>query len=203
MRSSPFDDDDGTQEEIPQGSTNSLWRRPWWRWNLFTLFAVLFVYVWVRELQSWTAGITIFGTVIIFATWVFSPLIATLIQRLEIASEKAQQKLPTNIDIDQLDGARLITASRILAVALIVISVLLLLVVESFWIYSFYTNVVQLANIGFRNNYWFTLIVIFSLRTVATVVCFILMLGLGLALWILAAILQNQEEMKSKQEEPK
>ncbi len=69
MKSSPFDDDDGLDEEEPQLLESSIWRRPWWRRNLFTLFGILFVLVWIRELFQWSAPTALLSAIGILLVW--------------------------------------------------------------------------------------------------------------------------------------
>lgn len=194
MRSSPFDDDDATEEEIPQGSTNSLWRRPWWRWNLFTLFAVLFVYVWVRELLSWTAGITFLGLMAIFIIWILVPVIPNLLDRgskvLSLTSDaikkhRREAKSPKYI---------LILSARWLAAIVIVCAAMQLVL----------TILTVIPYLGVGNNmYSYASINIWhGMQQIAYgISSFIFNMGLSIVLWMLADILQNQEEMKLKQQD--
>jgi hypothetical protein len=50
-------------------------RRPWWQWNVVTLFAALFVLVWVREFLQLTPGVNIFVCFVLFTAWVAGPLL--------------------------------------------------------------------------------------------------------------------------------
>ncbi|TWT77759.1 hypothetical protein Pla123a_15550 [Posidoniimonas polymericola] len=69
--SSPFDDaDDG-----PAAPPVKRWRRPWWRWNIVTLFVALFVYAWVRELAAFSPGATWMGVVTLFFCWGVVPML--------------------------------------------------------------------------------------------------------------------------------
>lgn len=69
---SPFDDDadDGPATPPPKRS-----RRPWWRWNIVTLFAALFVYAWVRELAALSPGATWLGVISLFFCWGVVPML--------------------------------------------------------------------------------------------------------------------------------
>ena len=50
-------------------------RRPWWQWNVLTLFAALFVLVWARELLSLHYMLTWSLFVAVFVVWLLSPLL--------------------------------------------------------------------------------------------------------------------------------
>jgi hypothetical protein len=48
-------------------------RRPWWQWNVITLFGALFVLIWVREVTSMSYTFTLVSSVIVFTLWVLLP----------------------------------------------------------------------------------------------------------------------------------
>lgn len=49
-------------------------RRPWWRWNLTTLAAVLFVMLWSRELFKWHYAATWTAALLVGGAWLLAPL---------------------------------------------------------------------------------------------------------------------------------
>lgn len=71
--------------------------RPWWRWNLITLAATLFVLLWVRELTDMPLGGTWGVVVFAFFVWWLAPSIAlrklpwplTLFAYMEVAPDLA------------------------------------------------------------------------------------------------------------------
>jgi len=48
-------------------------RRPWWQWNILTLFAALFLLVWMRELLEIKSGVWLLCGVIFFL-WLALPM---------------------------------------------------------------------------------------------------------------------------------
>jgi hypothetical protein len=50
-------------------------RRPWWQWNVLTLFAALFVLVWVRELVSLHYVVTWLLCAAVLAVWLILPFL--------------------------------------------------------------------------------------------------------------------------------
>jgi hypothetical protein len=71
------DFDDLTPDE---DKPRDLWRlghrRPWWQWNVITLFVALFVLVWVRELARLPQTASWIICVGILTAWGFGPLLA-------------------------------------------------------------------------------------------------------------------------------
>jgi hypothetical protein len=51
-------------------------RRPWWQWNVLTLFAALFVLVWMRELARLPQFATWVICVAILAVWALGPILS-------------------------------------------------------------------------------------------------------------------------------
>jgi hypothetical protein len=49
-------------------------RRPWWQWNVLTLFVALFALVWLRELAELSSGMTWILCLFVFAIWTLGPL---------------------------------------------------------------------------------------------------------------------------------
>jgi quinol-cytochrome oxidoreductase complex cytochrome b subunit len=49
-------------------------RRPWWQWNVLTLFGALFALVWLREMAELSSGATWFVCLFVFAVWVLAPM---------------------------------------------------------------------------------------------------------------------------------
>ncbi|TWT34030.1 hypothetical protein KOR34_38660 [Posidoniimonas corsicana] len=66
---SPFDDD---APEAPPPAKRE--RRPWWRWNIITLFVVLFVLAWVRELGGLSMNATWLMVFSVFFCWWVGPV---------------------------------------------------------------------------------------------------------------------------------
>jgi hypothetical protein len=50
-------------------------RRPWWQWNVITLFVPLFLLVWVRELLRVPQGVTWLMSMAVLAAWFLLPMI--------------------------------------------------------------------------------------------------------------------------------
>jgi hypothetical protein len=51
-------------------------RRPWWQWNVLTLFVLLFLLVWVRELGRLPNAVTWLICVTMLIAWGCGPLLA-------------------------------------------------------------------------------------------------------------------------------
>lgn len=65
---SPFDED-----QTPAPAPARV-RRPWWRWNVLTLFAALFVMVWLRYLLALSPGLTWTLVLTIGLAWASGPM---------------------------------------------------------------------------------------------------------------------------------
>jgi hypothetical protein len=50
-------------------------RRPWWQWNVITLFVSLFVLIWIRELAGISQTATWMICVLVIAAWAITPAI--------------------------------------------------------------------------------------------------------------------------------
>lgn len=50
-------------------------RRPWWQWNVITLFVSLFVLIWIRELTGLSQTATWMICVLVIAAWAITPAI--------------------------------------------------------------------------------------------------------------------------------
>jgi Na+/melibiose symporter-like transporter len=60
---------------------NNQWRlghrRPWWQWNVLTLFAILFVLVWVREFFGVSYNMILLVCSLIVFLWLVVPIGST------------------------------------------------------------------------------------------------------------------------------
>jgi len=65
--------------------------RPWWQWNVITLFVSLFVLVWARELLRISQTATWMLCVAVFCIWAIAPAIAEAI----IAVDNTESRAPT------------------------------------------------------------------------------------------------------------
>lgn len=53
-------------------------KRPWWQWNVLTLFAALFVLIWAREILSLKLGSAALLCFAVFMTWGLLPAFMNL-----------------------------------------------------------------------------------------------------------------------------
>lgn len=70
----PFSDEEDAE---PVPLTPARARRPWWKWNSFTLAGTLFLALWVRELGNLPLDVTGLLVATIFAMWVLVPVALT------------------------------------------------------------------------------------------------------------------------------
>jgi hypothetical protein len=63
--------------DAPEFGSREFWRRghrrPWWQWNVLTLFAALFALVWARELLRLSQQLTWLISVCLLVTWFAAP----------------------------------------------------------------------------------------------------------------------------------
>ena len=50
-------------------------RRPWWQWNVITLFVPLFLLVWIREFLRVPQGVTWLTSMAVVAAWFLLPML--------------------------------------------------------------------------------------------------------------------------------
>jgi len=50
-------------------------RRPWWQWNVITLFVPLFLLVWMRELLRLTQPATWLMSLAVLTAWFLAPML--------------------------------------------------------------------------------------------------------------------------------
>jgi hypothetical protein len=57
-------------------------RRPWWHWNVVTLFAAMFVLIWMRELFDvpFPHSLLLFG--VLLCVWLYLPDFRLLLREL-------------------------------------------------------------------------------------------------------------------------
>jgi hypothetical protein len=63
--------------------------RPWWQWNVITLFVSLFVLVWARELLRISQTATWMLCVAVFCVWALAPAIVEAITAVDNADNRA------------------------------------------------------------------------------------------------------------------
>ena len=67
-----------TDEPTPLARPVDLWRqghrRPWWQWNVLTLFASLFILIWARELAGISQEATWLLCIAALGLWFLYPL---------------------------------------------------------------------------------------------------------------------------------
>ena len=192
MRSSPFDDDDGSVEERPLLPESSIWRRPWWRWNLFTLFGVLFTFVWLRELQRWSLVTTVAGTFWVFVIWGVVPVIPNLIDACSKVMTLTSEAIKKHRNEPKPPKFMLLLAARWIAVL-----VCLGAIIQCVAMIGNMMSLMSMRSVsGFLYGGWQVFV-----QITYAIANGIFHLGLSIALWMLADILQNQEEGKAKQKD--
>ncbi|HEX6961156.1 MAG TPA: hypothetical protein VF175_04770 [Lacipirellula sp.] len=72
MHDDAFQEVDGVQEA--QDPWRMGHRRPWWQWNVITLFVVLFALVWARELLHLGQSLTWLTCAAALAAWSLGPI---------------------------------------------------------------------------------------------------------------------------------
>lgn len=65
--------------------------RPWWQWNVITLFVSLFVLIWARELLRISQTATWMLCVAVFCVWALAPAIVEAIT----AGDSTDARAPT------------------------------------------------------------------------------------------------------------
>jgi hypothetical protein len=75
-----LDDDPPAAPAAPAAAKpGDFWRqghkRPWWQWNVITLFVALFLLVWIREFGRLSQGVTWVTCVALIGAWVLVPAI--------------------------------------------------------------------------------------------------------------------------------
>ena len=73
MGDDPFEEPDAV--EVAQDPWRMGHRRPWWQWNVVTLFVGLFLLVWVRELFRLSQTTTWLTCVGLLFAWAIGPTI--------------------------------------------------------------------------------------------------------------------------------
>jgi hypothetical protein len=72
-------DDEPTPAAVTAAKPGDFWRqghkRPWWQWNVITLFVSLFVLTWFRELAGISQTATWITCVTVIGAWVITPAI--------------------------------------------------------------------------------------------------------------------------------
>jgi hypothetical protein len=65
------------EADSPQVGTREYWRlghrRPWWQWNVLTLFAMLFALIWARELIPLSQTATWMLCIAVLGAWSIGP----------------------------------------------------------------------------------------------------------------------------------
>jgi hypothetical protein len=73
-------DADPTPASEATAKPTDSWRlghhRPWWQWNVITLFVSLFVLIWFRELAGISQTATWMTCVAVFCVWALAPAFA-------------------------------------------------------------------------------------------------------------------------------
>jgi hypothetical protein len=73
MRVDPFEEADAV--EVAQEPWRMGHRRPWWQWNVITLFVTLFLLVWARELFRLSQTTTWLICIGLLLAWAIGPTI--------------------------------------------------------------------------------------------------------------------------------
>ena len=76
-------------------------RRPWWQWNVLTLFAALFLLIWARELLRLPQTATWMICVLLILAWATIPAIL-LVDR----HAKDEPHFPPHADVAKSNGVR-------------------------------------------------------------------------------------------------
>jgi hypothetical protein len=75
-------------------------RRPWWQWNVITLFVPLFLLVWIRELFRVPQGVSWLMCMAVLAAWFFLPML------LIPSSDPSADSSTTAVNSPASDGVR-------------------------------------------------------------------------------------------------
>src|SRR5690606_4833722 len=82
-----LDDDPPAAASPAAAKPGDFWRqghkRPWWQWNVITLFVPLFLLVWIREFGKLSQGVTWMTCVALIGAWVFFPAIIESFRQAE------------------------------------------------------------------------------------------------------------------------
>ena len=86
-------DADPTPASEATAKPTDSWRlghhRPWWQWNVITLFVSLFVLIWFRELAGISQTATWMTCVAVFCVWALAPAIFEAITAADNADGRA------------------------------------------------------------------------------------------------------------------
>ncbi len=82
-----LDDEPAPSVAVAAAKPGDFWRlghkRPWWQWNVITLFVSLFALTWVRELARISQTATWMICVGVFSLWVLVPAIVEAINAVD------------------------------------------------------------------------------------------------------------------------
>ncbi|MBA4106945.1 MAG: hypothetical protein C0485_14440 [Pirellula sp.] len=85
-----LDDEPAPAVAAAAAKPGDFWRlghkRPWWQWNVITLFVSLFALTWVRELAGVSQTATWMICVAVFCVWMLAPAIVETITAVDDAA---------------------------------------------------------------------------------------------------------------------
>jgi hypothetical protein len=90
-----LDDEPAPAVTVAAAKPGDFWRlghkRPWWQWNVITLFVSLFALTWFRELAGVSQTATWMICVAVFSLWMLAPAIVEAIT----AGDSTDARAPT------------------------------------------------------------------------------------------------------------
>jgi hypothetical protein len=85
--------DDEPTPIVTAAKPGDFWRqghkRPWWQWNVITLFVSLFALTWFRELAGISQTATWITCVAVFSLWMLAPAIVEAITAVDDTDARA------------------------------------------------------------------------------------------------------------------
>lgn len=91
LRGREWPEDDPSDEREESVDFAELWRlghkRPWWQWNILTLFGALFVLAWVRELVGLAPAATWVSALAVGGLWAFAPVHSLRLKKFSFLRE--------------------------------------------------------------------------------------------------------------------
>ena len=93
-------DDEPASTAVAAVKPGDFWRlghkRPWWQWNVITLFVSLFALTWFRELAGVSQTATWMICVAVFSLWMLAPAIVEAITAVDSSAfESTDTRAPT------------------------------------------------------------------------------------------------------------
>lgn len=89
-----LDDEPAPVVAVAAAKPGDFWRqghkRPWWQWNVITLFVSLFALTWIRELAGVSQTATWMICVAVFSLWMLAPAIVEAITAVDDGAADAR-----------------------------------------------------------------------------------------------------------------